>query len=322
MEIRFRVQRRHSPMTENISNNRKGEAILVYNRETGRVEPEIVMGERFVRLLYENAAGRLLARGVFRRRFFSRLMGKLQDTAFSARKIPKVARELGINTAEIAKPLEAYTTFNEFFTRRLKPGARPVDPSPSRVIAACDARLLAFNPVNAEDSFSIKGCSLDVPALLGDPTLADRYAGGAVLIYRLCPADYHRFHFPEACTPGAAVGFNGGLHSVNPIALATGLRILDTNLRERTVLEGAQRAGTICMVEVGALCVGSIVQTYSPGKAVERGAEKGMFRFGGSTVVVLYEPGRISLDDDIRAQTEQGVETLVKVGMGIGSYRG
>ena len=82
---------------------------------------------------------------------------------------------------------------------------------------------------------------------------------------------YHRFHFPEDGTPEAAVCLNGPLQSVNPLALATGTRILDTNLRERTVLETGDRAGRVCMVEVGALCVGSIVQTYTPGEPVARG---------------------------------------------------
>ncbi len=294
--------------------------IMVYNRTTGRLEPEIVLGEGAVRLLYGNRLGGLLAECVLKRRFFSRLFGKLQNTAISARKIATVAAQLKIDLSELEKPLEEYRSFNEFFTRTLKKEARPIDGDPHAVISPCDARLLAVPTVHGAITVNVKGSHLDLRRLLADDMLASKYTGGAMLIYRLCPADYHRFHFPEAGTPGSAVRTGGPLHSVNPMALATGRRILDTNLRERTELDTENGPGTICMVEVGAMCVGSIVQTYTPGAPVARGGEKGMFLFGGSAVIVLYEPGRIRVDGDIVEQSRRGIETLVRVGMRVGAY--
>ncbi len=292
--------------------------IMVYDRAAGALEREIVLGERFVRLLYESRLGRLAARAVFSRRWFSRLCGRLQDSPRSVRRVASAVAALRIDLGDSART--DFSSFNDFFTRALRPGARPIPGDPGAVISPCDARLLAVPAIAPATRFMVKAAPLDPAALLGDDALCARYAGGTLCIYRLCPADYHRFHFPEACIPGPAATIAGRLHSVNPIALATGLRILDANLRHRTLLAAGERAGTICMLEIGAMCVGSIVQTYRPEAPAARGAEKGLFRFGGSTVIVLYEPGRMTLDADIAERSAAGVETLVRVGMQIGVY--
>ena len=292
--------------------------IMVYNPATGALEREIVLGERFVRLLYECRLGRLAARTIFARPWFSRLCGRLQDSPRSARRIASTAAALRIDLGEAAGT--DFTSFNDFFTRALKPGARPIPGDPGVAISPCDTRLLAVPAAAPATRFMVKAAPLDLAALLADDALCARYTGGALCIYRLCPADYHRFHFPEACVPEPAATIAGRLHSVNPIALATGLRVLDANLRHRTLLAAGERAGTLCMLEIGAMCVGSIVQTYAPGAPAARGAEKGMFRFGGSTVIVLYEPGRVRLDAAIAERSAAGIETLVRVGAPIGAY--
>jgi phosphatidylserine decarboxylase len=295
--------------------------IMIFNRASGRMEPEVVMGEGGVRFLYESALGRVLGSILFKRRLFSRFMGRIQDTRSSARKIRETAARLSIDLEECEKAPEDYESFNAFFTRRLKEGARPVDASPEAVISPCDARMLALPRVDAGTDLVVKGSRFRLETLLSDARLAARYEGGSLLIYRLCPADYHRFHFPESGLPGPVRILNGPLHSVNPIALGTGLRILESNLRHCTGIETGNGTGAICMVEIGAMCVGSIVQTFEPGAAVERGAEKGMFRFGGSTVVVIYEAGRMRVDEDILHHSREGVETLVRMGTSVGAYR-
>jgi len=295
-------------------------SIMIYNRVTGRLEPEVVLGEGFVRFLYETASGRFLASAIFKRRLFSKMFGLFQDTRVSARKIRKVAADLSIDLSEAEQVPEDFKSFNDFFTRSLKREARPIDPDPSVVVSPCDARLLAFPGVDQGAPFSVKGSEFCLDALLGDAQLASEYAGGTLLIYRLCPADYHRFHFPESGVPGPVKTMNGPLHSVNPIALAGGMRILDSNLRQQTLIEAGNKAGRICMVEIGAMCVGSIVQTFKPGVPIERGDEKGMFRFGGSTVVVLYEPGRVRMDGDILDHSKKSIETFVRLGTSVGSY--
>lgn len=161
----------------------------------------------------------------------------------------------------------------------------------------------------------VKGSQISLPELLGDAELAERFQGGVAVIIRLAPADYHRFHF---CDDGVASPWRpiaGRLHSVHPIALAAGA----PSFRNRRCVTrlASRHFGELVSVEVGALCVGTIEQTFLPGPVV-RGQEKGMFHFGGSTVVLLAEPGRVELDRDLVESSLQGVETLVRLGERMG----
>jgi phosphatidylserine decarboxylase len=294
------------------------EPVWVYNRATGEREREVIAGEAFVRFLYESALGRLLADTVFKRRGFSRFYGFLQNLPVRTRRLKKFAAHLEIDLDEAVKPVEAFKTFNEFFSRALKPGARPIDLDPGKVISPCDARLLVIPFVTADSAAAVKGFTFDLETLLHDRDLAARFDGGAMFIYRLCPADYHRFHFPEDGLPGFAETLNGPLHSVNPISLGSGFKVLDTNLRHRTLLDTEDRLGTVAMIEVGAMCVGSVVQTFVPRVPNRRGDEKGLFLFGGSTVIVLYEPGRVKADEDLLEHSRLGVEAIVRLGTAVG----
>src|SRR5262249_54674511 len=135
----------------------------------------------------------------------------------------------------------------------------------------------------------------------------------------LAAADYHRFHFPDDGDADSARSTGRALHSVHPIALDAGAPSF-LNRRMVTLLR-SRGFGTLAMVEVGALLVGTIVQTYRPGR-VARGAEKGLFRFGGSTVVLLCEPGRVEVDPDLvewsTLDRPSSIETLVRMGTTIG----
>ena len=163
------------------------------------------------------------------------------------------------------------------------------------------------------DDFFIKGTRFDLSALLRDDSLAGRFAHGSMLISRLCPVDYHRFHFPCAGTPGAARLINGPLYSVSPIALRSRASILWENKREITVLR-TPALGDVLLLEVGATCVGSIVQTYTPNTPVEKGAEKGRFRFGGSCFITIFEPGKIQFSDDLIEHSKAGREVYARMG--------
>ncbi|MBU0755448.1 MAG: phosphatidylserine decarboxylase, partial [Planctomycetes bacterium] len=288
--------------------------IQIFHRDSGSLITEKVLGEDWIRFLYKNWFGRCLAAGLLSRRSFSRFFGWFQNRSFSAAKIEKVAGELGIDLSEAEKPVEEYRCFNDFFSRALKKNARPIDHRPEQIISPCDARLLVYPSMDRKERISIKGCNLRLEDLLGDLDISSRFSGATLFVYRLCPADYHRFHFPEDCVPGFPVELNGPLHSVNPIALASGWKILDNNLRHCTLLKSESEPNPIAMVEIGAMCVGSVVQTFIPQLPVKRGEEKGIFRFGGSTVIVLYPADRVVVDDDIRVHSRRGVETLVKLG--------
>ena len=138
-----------------------------------------------------------------------------------------------------------------------------------------------------------------------------------MLISRLCPSDYHRFHFPVSGIPGEARLIKGSLYSVSPVALRRNLKYLVQNKRYVTLME-APEFGTVAIIEVGATNVGSVVQSYIPGRAVVKGEEKGMFAFGGSCVITLFAEGRIMFDADLVAQSLNHIETYARMGDQLG----
>lgn len=289
-------------------------AIRYLDRATGRVEVERVFGDAELRFFYEAPLGRALTELVFSRPAFSRVYGWFKRRA-RQRQVASFVEGLGIDVSEAELPLAAYERLDDFFCRRLRAEARPIDPDPDRLLSPADGRTTVIPILDPEQGLVVKGSRASLSALLGEEPLAARYAGGAAVVVRLAPADYHRFHFPAAGVAGPARRFGGRLHSVHPIALASGAPSF-LNRRHVTRLE-TERFGLITMLEVGAMVVGTIVQTYRPGP-VAAGAEKGLFRFGGSTVILLLEPGRVTLDPDLHEANVAGLEVLVRVGARIG----
>jgi phosphatidylserine decarboxylase len=185
-------------------------------------------------------------------------------------------------------------------------------------VLPADGRHLAFQTIDATEGFYAKGQRFDLKAFLGDEQLAREFAGGSILISRLCPVDYHRFHFPVSGTPGESRLINGWLYSVSPVALRRNLGYLWENKRMVTIVESPQ-FGRVVMAEIGATMVGSIVQTFVPGRAVAKGEEKGLFKFGGSCVVTLFRPGRIKLDADLVKHSAGGMEVYARMGERLGT---
>jgi len=284
--------------------------ILVVDRETGETFEEAVLGENWIRWAYQNASARPIEKLLFHSSLISRLMGAWFDSRFSKSKIKTVIEDLSIDMSEASADTESFSCFNDFFVRHLKPEVRPFSDDPRDIVSPADGRVLVF-PELAEDVFvPVKGYPMSVRTML--PGIADRFIGGALAIVRLCPADYHRYHFPAAGRITAAQDIPGALHSVNPIALGAGPDVFGENKRTWTLVE-TETFGSYCFVEVGAFGVGSIVNTRTTG-AVQKMDEKGYFKFGGSTVVVVFEPGRVQFADDLVKNSAKGRETLVKVG--------
>ncbi|MCC6648446.1 MAG: phosphatidylserine decarboxylase [Polyangiaceae bacterium] len=290
------------------------------DRRTGELRAETVMGVAFVRYVYERALGRAVRRAILTRPSFSKVYGRYQSSRLSRRNIPGVISSLSIDMDDYVEPPGGFVHFNDFFTRRLRPGARPIDPRDERLVSPADGRLFAYTDVRGDTLVPAKGRRVSIEALLASPADAARFRGGTVLIVRLCPSDYHRFHFPCAGVASRAQRVAGPLESVNPGALAKGRPILDRNQREVTYLD-TERFGRVAYLEVGAMCVGSVVQRYAAG-AVAKGEEKGYFQVGGSTVILVLEPGRIVVDDDLVSHTRRGHETLVRMGEGIATAAG
>ena len=292
--------------------------ITLRNRHTGGTEIEQVFGEAWLKRIYGNPLGKLTLHALVKRAVFSDFYGFMADRTSSAKRVLPFIRDFKLDPSEFAEPdPAAYRTFNEFFYRKLKPSARPIDPRPEMAVLPADGRHLGFPDAGAVKGVFAKGQTFDIPALVADRALGERYARGTVVCSRLCPVDYHRFHFPVAGTPGAPTLTNGPLYSVNPFALRRHVNYLWENKRQRVSVD-AGPFGLVTMVAVGATNVGSIIETYATGQPVAKGDEKGYFRFGGSFVATLFEPGRIQLEADLIEAGETATELYAKMGSPLG----
>lgn len=287
------------------------------DRETGHQEAEIIYGETELNFLYGNPWGRALRRLFVTRPWFSHLHAWPKRLASSKGAIQQFIRQYAVNVDEVEKPLDEYRSLDEFFCRRLKAGARPVNPEPRALVSPADGRVLVYPELNGQ-TLRVKQQQVALADLLGCPHAAAQLAGGSAVVVRLAPKDYHRFHFPFEGRVSESRAIAGKLESVHPIALDAGAPSF-ANKRVVTRIE-TPLFGSLYMVDVGALTVGTIVQTHAPGP-VEKGQEKGYFRFGGSTVVVLWGPGGPTLDQDLIDNTALQLETLVKQGRQIAYQR-
>ena len=292
--------------------------IRYYNRSTQSFETEQVYGEGFLRWTYGSPLGAIALHAFVKRPFFSAWYGWRMNAAKSAARIDPFIQRYSVDATEFADAPESFASFNEFFYRKLKPAARPIEPDPSRIVFPADGRHLGFQRASSIDSVFVKGQKFDLTALLGDEKLAKRFADGALVLSRLCPVDYHRYHFPCAGIPSATHTIQGPLFSVSPIALREKLSYLWTNKRSITQLETPD-LGTVLLLEIGATCVGEIHQTFKPGTAVEKGAEKGYFAFGGSSTITIFEPGAVKLDADLLEQSSNQTELYARMGEAMAS---
>ncbi|QDS91472.1 Phosphatidylserine decarboxylase proenzyme [Roseimaritima multifibrata] len=286
--------------------------ITYFNRYSGELEQEEIYGESFLRWTYQSFPGQIALAVAAKRVWFSKWYGRRMDSAVSREKVLPFIKTYGLDPAEFLDPPESFQTFNEFFYRKLKPAARPIDAAVDSLVFPADGRQLVVPDISQADGFWVKGQRMDLARLLGSRELAERYQHGSLLISRLCPVDYHRYHFPIAGTAGAAKMIPGSLSSVSPIALRKRLAILWENKRTLTEIQTATM-GTVLMIEVGAACVGGIHQTFSPG-AVAKGDDKGYFTFGGSMTMVLMEPKRIRFSDDLLEHSAQQREVYARMG--------
>ncbi|MCB9232168.1 MAG: phosphatidylserine decarboxylase [Bacteroidia bacterium] len=288
--------------------------IIYIDRETGKEITENVPGGKALRFMYHNAFGKLGLHAVIKRKLLSGMAGRYMDAKRSRRHIAPFLEKHQLDLSDYVVPQEGFRTFNDFFYRKVKPGARPIGEG---LVSPADGKVVAFQRIEENTKFFIKGFEFSPIDFLKDKKLAHHYHGGAMVIVRLAPVDYHRFHFPAAGKAGKSVLIKGKYYSVSPIALKNSLKIFVQNIREYCLLETAE-FGKVIISEVGATMVGSIVQTYEPDSMVDKGQEKGYFAFGGSTVVLLFEPGKVILDQDLLDNSARGIEMQVKMGARIG----
>jgi phosphatidylserine decarboxylase len=295
------------------------DSIRYINRQTGQVETEKVYGGGALKFLYGHSwlsrfVGNPLASLVSRCSFFSAAYGWLQKKKCSKKKIVPFIQEYHIDSNEFLDPVDTFQSFNDFFIRKLKPSARPI--AKEEAIIPADGRYYFYQNIAEVDGFIVKGKKFSIVELLQDEALAQEYAQGSMILARLCPSDYHRFHFPVECTPSQAKDINGWLYSVNPIAIKNNLNIFTENKRALTILHDTP-FGKVLFLEVGATNVGTIVQTYKKNQPVHKGYEKGYFSFGGSALVILFPPRSIVFDADLTRNTN-GLEIKCLFGQPMG----
>lgn len=284
--------------------------IVYVDRATGRRVEESVMGDKALRFAYETLLGRTLWPVLFGSAFVSAVMGRRYDSPRSRKDIRTLASIPGCRVDEAEKPVDDYASFNDFFTRRLKTGARPLGEG---VVSPADGRLMLYLGAEADSPFPLKGATRNLRRVFEAEGLPEVPSGRYdIAVVRLAPVDYHRFHFPCDCrTEQAAVVLPGKYHSVNPIALVRYPDVYADN--ERQILRCETAFGPLWLVDVGAFGVGTIVQTYA-GEHHAKGDEKGYFKFGGSTVILVVAAGSLNFDPDLVANSAAGLETRIFCG--------
>ena len=260
--------------------------------------------------LYKTVPGRLILKPLTSRGV-SKLSGRLMDTGISKILIKPFVKNAGIDVSEY--DLSNVKSFNTFFYRPVLPGRRPVCEDPNVLAAPCDGLLTAI-PIRDDTVLHVKQSEFSITELLRSRKLAEKYKDGMCLVFRLCVDNYHRYAYVDSGVKSENTFIKGKLHTVNPVALDH-VPVFHENCREYTVIDG-DNIGRHVMMEVGAMLVGKIVNHHGAGR-VKRGAEKGFFMFGGSTVVLLTKKDIVP-DNDILFNTRKGIETLVKLGEQIG----
>ena len=278
---------------------------------TGKIITTNQKQNKLLKKMYGSTVGRVFLK-TLTAPAVSRIAGAFMDSPPSKLLIKPFIKHSGIDTSQYI--MEGFSSYNDFFTRVVKPEKRPVDFTPEHLISPCDSKLTVYK-IGKNSIFRIKGSRYRVSDLLQNDFLAKRYCGGYCLIFRLEVDDYHRYCYIDNGIKTDNTFIAGELHTVNPIALAR-YNIYKRNSREYTVLH-TEHFGDVVQVEVGAMMVGRIVNHHGE-CAFFRGQEKGKFEFGGSTIVMLFSKDSIVPDRDILVNSSQGIETVVKYGEKIG----
>ena len=256
------------------------------------------------------------ARSIMTKPFITALMGAYMDTRLSTKRIEGFVRRNGIDMSEYVEC--GYRCFNDFFTRSIKPGARPVSFDPDVLISPCDGYMSAYR-ISSDSVFSIKDSYYNVEDLVGGSEIAQEYLSGTCLVLRLGVENYHRYCYIDDGFKSRNYHIPGRYHPVQPIVVRKH-PVFIQNTREYTVLY-TKNFGIVTQIEVGACLVGRICNHHEAG-VIRRGEEKGYFCFGGSTIVLLFKEGAVNIPQEVFDATSEGKEAIVKYGEPIGRKAG
>ncbi len=264
-----------------------------------------------LKFLYGTAIGRVVLK-VLTAPVVSNVCGAFLDSTMSCFLIPPFIKKNQIPMNQYVR--EEYTCFNDFFTRRVRPECRPVDSNPNAFVAGCDGLLSAYK-IEDDTVIPVKKSSYSIAELLGFDERAEEFRDGTCLVFRLCVNHYHRYAYFDDGTKSNNTFVPGVLHTVRPIALKK-TKVFTENSREYTFLETVN-FGTVAQIEVGAMLVGKIKNHHGV-HSYRRGEEKGMFLYGGSTIIMLVKKDAARFSSEIFEATERGQEIPVKMGERIG----
>ncbi|MFM7024249.1 MAG: archaetidylserine decarboxylase [Flavobacteriales bacterium] len=285
-------------------------------RATGKIEKENPPAEGLLKFLYGNTFGKMAILPIAKQKAITKRYGKMMSSKKSVEKIPDFVSSLNINMNESKKSINEFQSFNDFFYRELKPGARKIGEG---LVSPGDGRVLAFEKISEVNSFFVKGKKFTLQEFLNDDALFAKHENSAMIIVRLAPNDYHRYHFPFRGRASESKKINGSYYSVSPIALQTSFtKVFCKNKKELCTLT-TEAHGEILLIPVGATMVGSLNSTFEPNTIVEKGQEMGYFAFGGSTVVLLFDTKHFKIDEDLIQNTKKNIETYLHMGEKIAS---
>ncbi|KAK5960039.1 phosphatidylserine decarboxylase 2 PWA37_002527 [Arxiozyma heterogenica] len=296
--------------------------ILVQDRDTGIIVEEKISAHVKVglRIIY-NGKGKESKNFKYLLKTLSVRQGRKFDNPASVKQIDSFIK---FHHLDMSQCLDTkYSTFNEFFYRKLKPGSRVIEShSPQYITSPADSRLTVFSSIESAKEIWIKSSSFTLKRLTNNYNNS-RYndSNTSLAIFRLAPQDYHRFHAPCDVTIGKPIHISGEYYTVNPIAIRSALDVFGENVR--TIIPMVSEVfGEFLMIAVGAMMVGSIVLTCKEGDFILKGEELGYFKFGGSTIILLIPKNNIRFDSDLIVNSTEQIETLVKVGMSVGHVPG
>ena len=258
----------------------------------GHITEEDSFQSNILEKIYGSVAGRMLIRPLVTP-VVSIAMGKLLDSRLSAAAVKPFIRFNHLDMSDYEK--RKYISYNDFFKRKIREGARHIDMEPGHFISPCDCRVSVY-PVDEKARLHIKQTEYTIEELLRNPSLGKRYQGGYVWVLRLCVQDYHRYIYPDNAAESGRIRIPGILHTVNPVA-NDAYPIYKENSREYSLLK---------------------TENVPLRGRVKRGKEKGNFAFGGSTIVLITEKNAVKPDEDILNNSREGIETRVFMGEKIG----
>ena len=269
---------------------------------------------RSLRFLYGTVPGRAVLK-VLVHPWVSKVAGAFLSSGLSKGIIPGFVRKNEITMEDVLVPSKGFRSFNEFFSRKRRP--EKISLKEGQLISPCDGYVRAVK-IKETTVLDVKYSKYTLEDLLQDWELARKFEGGTALVFRLTPANYHRYCYPVGGRVLFSKRIEGKLHCVRPIALRT-TPVFVQNSREYQVLK-TKNTGMMVQMEVGALLVGRIKNhdIKQIGPCVKQGTEKGYFEFGGSTIILLFQKNCITVEEGLFSEVNDEGEAPVRLGDVIG----